>query len=321
MKFLRLLCMGVLFLGLAMPAVAQKKTFITIGTGGITGVYYPTGGAIARILTKNYSKHAIKASVQATGASVFNINAIMKGDMDFGITQSDRQFQAYNGLDEWQGKPQTDLRAVFSLAPEAITLVVSEKSGIKTLKDVKGKTINIGNPGSGNRQNALDILTEAGFDTNKDLKTEGVKAADAPRMMQDGRIDGFFYTVGHPNGNIKEATAGMSKARIVDITGMEKILAKFPYYSIVTIPKSYYPEAMNPNDVKTVGMLATFVTTSKTSDDVVYTITKEVFENLDELRTLHPALADITKESMLEGNSAPFHPGAIKYFKEAGLMK
>lgn len=321
MKLFKMLTVAALLAGLAMPAAAQKKQFITIGTGGITGVYYPTGGAIARILTKNEKKHGIRATVQATGASVFNINAIMKGDMDFGITQSDRQYQAYNGLDEWAGKPQKDLRAVFSLAPEAITLVVSEESGIKTLADIKGKVINIGNPGSGNRQNAIDILEAAGYNLEKDLKAEGAKAADAPKMLQDSRIDGFFYTVGHPNGAIKEATAGMRKARLIDIVNMEKVLAKFPYYSMVTIPKSFYPEALNPNDTKTVGMLATFVTSSKTPDDVVYSLTKEVFENLDELKTLHPALAVLTKEGMLKGNSAPFHPGAIKYFKEAGLMK
>ncbi len=321
MKLFKLLMTAALLTGLAMPAAAQKKQFVTIGTGGITGVYYPTGGAIARILTKNEKKHGIRATVQATGASVFNINAIMKGDMDFGITQSDRQYQAYNGLDEWEGKPQKDLRAVFSLAPEAITLVVSEESGIKTLADLKGKVINIGNPGSGNRQNAIDILEAAGYNVEKDLKAEGAKAADAPKMLQDSRIDGFFYTVGHPNGAIKEATAGMHKARLIDVVNMEKVLAKFPYYSMVTIPKSFYPEALNPNDTKTVGMLATFVTSSKTPDDVVYNLTKEVFENLDELKSLHPALAVITKESMLQGNSAPFHPGAEKYFKEAGLMK
>lgn len=321
MKPFKLLMTAALLASLAMPAEAQKKQFVTIGTGGITGVYYPTGGAIARILTKNEKKHGIRATVQATGASVFNINAIMKGDMDFGITQSDRQYQAYNGLDEWEGKPQKDLRAVFSLAPEAITFVVSEESGIKTLADLKGKVINIGNPGSGNRQNAIDILEAAGYNVEKDLKAEGAKAADAPKMLQDSRIDGFFYTVGHPNGAIKEATAGMHKARLIDVVNMEKVLVKFPYYSMVTIPKSFYPEALNPNDTKTVGMLATFVTSSKIPDDVVYNLTKEVFENLDELKSLHPALAVITKESMLQGNSAPFHPGAEKYFKEAGLIK
>ena len=263
-----------------------------------------------------------KMGVESTGASVFNINAIMAGDLEFGIAQADRQYQAYNGLSEWEGKPQKDLRAVFALAPEAVTFVAAEDSGIKSLKDAKGKVVNIGNPGSGNRQNAIDVFEAAGINIEKDLKAESIKAADAPRMLQDGRIDGFFYTVGHPNGNIKEATAGKRKTRIVSITDIEPLVKKFPYYSLTNIDMAQYPEATNANEkVTTVGMLATFVTSAKVPDDVVYAITKEVFENLDEFKKLHPALEGLTRETMLEGLTAPIHPGALKYYKEAGLMK
>ena len=315
-----LLGLGLLFGG--MPAEAAKERFITIGTGGITGVYYPTGGAIARIFNAKKDVHKMRATAESTGASVFNINAIMVGDLDFGITQADRQYQAYNGLDEWNGKPQKGLRAVFSLAPEAVTFVATDDSGIYSLKDVKDKIVNIGNPGSGNRQNAIDVLEAAGLDYRKDFKAEGIKAADAPRMMQDGRIDGFFYTVGHPNGNIKEAAAGgKHKAHLVPITDIEPLLKKFPYYSKTTILMSDYPEATNTEDVVTVGMLATFVTHEDQPEDVVYILVKEVFENLEELKKLHPALANLTKEGMLEGLTAPLHPGAEKYYKEAGLLK
>ena len=197
-----------------------------------------------------------------------------------------------------------------------------EKTGIKSLKDAKGKVVNIGNPGSGNRQNAIDVFEAAGINIEKDLKAESIKAADAPRMLQDGRIDGFFYTVGHPNGNIKEATAGKRKTRIVSITDIEPLVKKFPYYSLTNIDMAQYPEAANANEkVTTVGMLATFVTSAKVPDDVVYAITKEVFENLDEFKKLHPALEGLTRETMLEGLTAPIHPGALKYYKEAGLMK
>ena len=299
-----------------------KTTFITIGTGGITGVYYPTGGAIAKIVNAKKDKYNIRATVESTGASVFNINAIMSGDLEFGIAQADRQYQAYNGLSEWEGKPQKDLRAVFALAPEAVTFVAAEDAGIKTLADAKGKVINLGNPGSGNRQNAIDVLQAAGFNIEKDLKGEGIKAADAPRMVQDGRIDGFFYTVGHPNGNIKEATAGKRKCRIVSIPDIAPLTKAFPYYSLTHIDMSQYPEATNKDeDVTTVGMLATLVTSAKVPDDVVYAVTKEIFENLDEFKKLHPALAGLTREGMLEGLTAPLHPGAEKYYKEAGLIK
>lgn len=283
-----------------------KTTFITIGTGGITGVYYPTGGAIAKIVNAKKDKYNIRATVESTGASVFNINAIMSGDLEFGIAQADRQYQAYNGLSEWEGKPQKDLRAVFALAPEAVTFVAAEDAGIKTLADAKGKVINLGNPGSGNRQNAIDVLQAAGINIEKDLKGEGIKAADAPRMVQDGRIDGFFYTVGHPNGNIKEATAGKRKCRIVSIPDIAPLTKAFPYYSLTHIDMSQYPEATNKDeDVTTVGMLATLVTSAKVPDDVVYAVTREIFENLDEFKKLHPALAGLTREGMLEGLTAP----------------
>ena len=318
---------AVLSLAVAMTGASAleahaKTTFVTIGTGGITGVYYPTGGAIAKIVNAKKDKYDIRATVESTGASVFNINAIMAGDLEFGIAQADRQYQAYTGLSEWEGKPQKDLRAVFALAPEAVTFVAAEDSGIKSLKDAKGKVVNIGNPGSGNRQNAIDVFEAAGINIEKDLKAESIKAADAPRMLQDGRIDGFFYTVGHPNGNIKEATAGKRKTRIVSITDIEPLVKKFPYYSLTNIDMAQYPEATNANEkVTTVGMLATFVTSAKVPDDVVYAITKEVFENLDEFKKLHPALEGLTRETMLEGLTAPIHPGALKYYKEAGLMK
>ena len=318
---------AVLSLAVAMTGASAleahaKTTFVTIGTGGITGVYYPTGGAIAKIVNAKKDKYDIRATVESTGASVFNINAIMAGDLEFGIAQADRQYQAYNGLSEWEGKPQKDLRAVFALAPEAVTFVAAEDSGIKSLKDAKGKVVNIGNPGSGNRQNAIDVFEAAGINIEKDLKAESIKAADAPRMLQDGRIDGFFYTVGHPNGNIKEATAGKRKTRIVSITDIEPLVKKFPYYSLTNIDMAQYPEATNANEkVTTVGMLATFVTSAKVPDDVVYAITKEVVENLDEVKKLHPALEGLTRETMLEGLTAPIHPGALKYYKEAGLMK
>ena len=318
---------AVLSLAVAMTGASAleahaKTTFVTIGTGGITGVYYPTGGAIAKIVNAKKDKYDIRATVESTGASVFNINAIMAGDLEFGIAQADRQYQAYNGLSEWEGKPQKDLRAVFALAPEAVTFVAAEDSGIKSLKDAKGKVVNIGNPGSGNRQNAIDVFEAAGTNIEKDLKAESIKAADAPRMLQDGRIDGFFYTVGHPNGNIKEATAGKRKTRIVSITDIEPLVKKFPYYSLTNIDMAQYPEATNANEkVTTVGMLATFVTSAKVPDDVVYAITKEVFENLDEFKKLHPALEGLTRDTMLEGRTAPIHPGALKYYKEAGLMK
>ncbi|HEC78006.1 MAG TPA: TAXI family TRAP transporter solute-binding subunit [candidate division WOR-3 bacterium] len=300
---------------------SEKLTFVTIGTGGVTGLYYPTGGAISRMLNKRVDEFKIKATVESTSGSVFNINAVIKGDMEFGIAQSDRQYQAYNGLAEWsESGPQKELRSIFSIHPEPITLVVSEKSRIKTIADLKGKRINLGNPGSGQLQNSKDIIAAAGL-TEKDILAEYVKAVEAPGLLQDERLDGFFYTVGHPNGNIKEATSGRIKVYIVPITGkaIDELLEKYSYYARAVIPHEFYPRALNTDDIETIGVKATFITSSAVDEDLVYAITKVVFENFEEFKSLHPAYKILTKENMLQGLSAPIHKGALKYYKEVGL--
>jgi len=309
-----------LFAGATSTTAQAKTTFVTIGTGGITGVYYPTGGAIAKMLNKKRKIYHIRATVESTGGSVFNINAVLSGDLDFGICQSDRQYQAWNGLAEWKDKgPQKNLRAVFTIHPESVTLVAADDAGIKTIQDLRGKRVNIGNPGSGQRQNSIDALTNAGIDYKKDIRAESAKAAEAPGLLQDGRIDAFFYTVGHPSGAIKEATAGRRKVHFVPITGLDKLLAKYPYYAKAYIPIKFYPTATNKENVPTFGVKATLVTSAKTPDKIVYAITKEVFDNFEAFKKLHPAYSVLTKKNMLEGMSAPMHPGALKYFKEVGL--
>lgn len=300
--------------------VQAKTTFVTIGTGGITGVYYPTGGAIAKIVNQKRKEYGIRCTVESTGGSVFNVNAVMSGDLEFGVVQSDRQYQAMKGMAEWKDKgPQADLRAVFSIHPESVTLAAAVDAGISDIKDLKGKRVNIGNPGSGQRQNSIDALEAVGLNFESDMQAEQVKAAEAPGLLQDGRIDAFFYTVGHPSGAFKEATAGARKVKFVSITGIDGLLAKFPYYAKSFVPVKLYPGAANDGDVETFGVKATFVTSAKVSADVVYAVTKEVFENFDSFKKLHPAYAVLTKASMLEGMSAPIHEGAMKYYKEAGL--
>jgi uncharacterized protein len=306
---------------ISLPNLSHAKEFVTIGTGGVTGVYYPTGGAIAKIINGK-RKYGIRASAESTGGSVYNINAIRSGNLQFGIAQSDRQFQAVNGLAEWKKTgPQKDLRAICSLHREAVTLVAADDAKINSLKDFKGKRINIGNPGSGQRGNAIDILNTAGLNWDKDFYAESLNPAEAPMMLQDSRIDAFFYTVGHPSGAITEATSGKRKVHFVSIEGMDRLLAKYPYYGKTTIPAKLYPNASNKTDASTIGVMATLVTSSKVSDDVVYAITKELFENLDTFKTMHPAFAQLEKKGMLEGLSAPLHPGALRYYKEAGLIK
>jgi TRAP transporter TAXI family solute receptor len=298
-----------------------RPVFVAIGTGGMTGVYYPTGGAIARMINKKMEFYHIRCTYESTGGSVFNINSVLNGDLEFGVAQSDRQHQAFFGAEgsEWGGRPREDLRAVFSIHPESVTLVAAVDAEILEIRDLKGKRVNIGNPGSGHRQNALDALAAAGLDPETDIIAESVKAAEAPKLLQDGRIDAFFYTVGHPSGAIQEATAGRRKVRFVAITGIDKLMEDKPYYAPSVLPVHLYPTAQNSGDVATFGVKATLVTAAWISDDIVYAVTREVFENLAEFKKLHPAYEALTRENMLEGLSAKLHPGAVKYYREAGL--
>jgi len=304
-------------------SISLARTFVTIGTGGVTGVYYPTGGAITRMINKKFEEYNIKATVESTAGSVYNINAVLSGDLEFGIAQSDRQYQAYNGLAEWNKRgAQRDLRAIFSIHPESITLIAAVKSGVSSVMDLKGKRVNIGNPGSGQLQNSKDVLSGFGIGLDE-ITAEQVKAVEAPGLLQDGKIDAFFYTVGHPNGNIKEATSGRLKVRIIPVKGeeVEDLLKKYPYYAKTIIPGEFYPNALNKGDVESIGVKATFVTSRDMDEKIVYAITKEVFDNLEDFKKLHPAYSLLTKEKMLEGLSAPIHKGALQYYREAGLLK
>lgn len=305
---------------LSIGTAQAKPTIITIGTGGITGVYYPTGGAISKMVNQKKEQYNLLAAVESTDGSIYNINTVMSGNLDFGIAQSDSQFQAMKGTGNWKSKgPQTELRAVFSIHHESLTLVAASDSGIKNITDLKGKRVNIGNPGSGQRQNAIDALNAVGIDYKTDFQAKSIKASEAAGLLQDNKIDAFFYTVGHPSVAIQEATSGSRKVLIADITGVESLLDQSPYYAATTIPVKLYPGARNTKDITTFGVKATLITSSRVSDEIVYAITKEVFENFEVFKGLHPAYSTLRKKSMLEALSAPIHPGAMKYYREVGL--
>ena len=301
------------------PAKAEIR-IVKIGTSGSTELYYLTGDAIASIVNKKEDIYSIRCEVASTGGSVNNVNAIKAGELEFGIVQSDQQYEAINGLGEWRDKgSQSDLRAVFSVHPEPISLVAAVDAGIKNIKDLKGKHVNIGSPGSGQRQNSIDALEAVGINFNRDLTVKNTKTIDALGLLLEGQIDAFFYTAGHPSGAIKEATSGARKVRFVTITGIETLVSRYPYYAKAKIPVRLYPDAKNTKDVDTFGVRATIVTSAKISVDVVYAITKEVFDNFEDFKKLYPASTVLTKENMLAGLSARIHPGAMRYYKEAGL--
>ena len=305
----------------AAPAAAQQK-FITVGTGGVTGVYYAAGGAMCRLVNKDRAKHGIRCSVESTGGSVFNINTIKAGELDLGFAQSDVQFNASKGQGQFkEGGAYADLRAVFSVHPEPFTVVARKEAGIKSFADFKGKRFNVGNPGSGTRASLEELLVATGGKLSDFSLASELKADEHGPALCDGKIDGFYYGVGHPSANIQDPTTSCG-AQLVSITGpaIDKLLADKPYYAKATIPGGLYPN--NPNATQTYGVLATVVTSSKAPAESVYQVVKAVFDNFDEFKKLHPALANLKPESMIaDGLSAPLHEGAVRYYKEKGWMK
>ena len=306
-----------------MKLIDDTKNII-IGTGSVTGVYYPTGGAISKMINDEIDHYGIQCSVESTDGSVFNVNNVLNGNLDFGIVQSDRQFQAIEGLAEWEEDgPQERLRSVFSIHSESVTLIATEESGIKSIFDLAGKRVNIGNPGSGPRQNSIDVLNAAELDVENGIQIFEEKIDKAIEMLHNDEIDALFYTVGHPSTAISNAVQGTKKVRIIPLSfpGLEKIFETRPYYVKSVIPADIYPGILNTEDIETFGVKATFVTSEEMPEKIVYAITKEVFEKFEKFKEMHPAYKVLCIEDMLEGLSAPIHPGAMHYFKESGLIK
>ncbi|MGC9369955.1 MAG: TAXI family TRAP transporter solute-binding subunit [Paracoccaceae bacterium] len=308
-------------LATAMAPAAMAEEFITIGTGGVTGVYYPTGGAICRLVNKGRKEHGIRCSVESTGGSIYNINTIRAGELEFGVAQSDWQYHAYNGTSKFEEQGAFEgLRAVFSVHPEPFTVVARADAGVTTFDDLKGKRVNIGNPGSGQRGTMEVLLAAKGWTTDDfELATE-LKAAEQSAALCDNQIDAMVYTVGHPSGSIQEATTACDSV-LVSVNGptIDKLVAENSYYRKATIPGGMYRG--NDADVDTFGVGATFVTSADVSEEAVYTVVKSVFENFEDFKKLHPAFANLEPQEMATaGLSAPLHPGAAKYYKEQGWI-
>jgi TRAP transporter TAXI family solute receptor len=301
------------------PASAQQK-FITIGTGGVTGVYYAAGGAICRLVNKDRARHGLRCSVESTGGSAYNVNTIKSGELDFGVAQSDVQYKSYKGLPPFK-EAFPDMRTVFSIHPEPFTLVARPDANIKSMADFKGKRLNIGNPGSGQRAAIGELLTALNMKVSDLGLAAELKADEHGAALCDNKIDGFFYSVGHPSANIQDPTTACG-AKLVPITGpaVDALVKNNPYYAHATIPGGMY--ANNPQPTSTYGVLATMVTSSKVPADVVYAVTKAVFDNFDEFKKLHPAFANLDpKHMVVDGLSAPLHEGAARYYREKGWIK
>jgi len=301
------------------PALAQQK-FVTVGTGGVTGVYYAVGGAVCRLMNKDRATTGIRCSVESTGGSVFNVNAIKSGELEFGLTQSDVQFNAAKGQAQFKDKADADLRAVFSVHPEPFTVLARKEAGVTKFEDFKGKRFNVGNPGSGTRASMEQLLAKMGWKLADFSLAAELKADEQGTALCDNKIDGFYYGVGHPSAAIQDPTTACG-AKLISVTGpsVDALVSEFPYYAKATIPGGMY--ANNPNPTETYGVLATVVTSAKVPEATVYAMTKAVFENFDEFKKLHPAFANLDPKKMVkDGLSAPLHAGAVKYYKEKGWM-
>lgn len=299
--------------------VATAQEFISIGTGGVTGVYYPTGGAICRLVNKSRKEHGIRCAVESTGGSVYNINTIKAGELEFGVAQSDWQYHAYNGTSKFSDNPFPGVRAVFSVHPEPFTLIVRADSGISDFAGLKGKRVNVGNPGSGQRATMEVVMDAYGIGMDDFALATEFKGSEMAKQICDGNIDAMIYTIGHPSAAIKEATTTCD-VNLVSVSGPEidKLVADNPFYRTATIPGGMYKGT--DGDTTTFGVGATFVTSADVSEDVVYVVAKSVMENIDDFRKLHPAFANLNPAEMVsDGLSAPLHPGAEKAYMELGL--
>ncbi len=302
--------------------------FISIGTGGPTGVYFVVGNSVCRMVHKEAAegrksgrKHGLRCAAPSTGGSNYNIGQIKEGELQFGVAQSDWQFHAVNGSSKWEGKKFSDLRAVFSVHPEPFQLIASGSSGIKSWGDLKGKTVNIGNPGSGQR-GTMEVLMKAKGTSISDFKqaTE-LTSSEQVGALCDGKVDAIAYTVGVPNGAIGQAIDGCG-AHFVNLNSdvEKKLVNDNPFYAFANIPAGTFYKSQK-EDAVTFGVMATFVSSAAVNEDVVYEVVRAVFENLDDFKKLHPAFTNLDPKQMISnGLSAPLHKGAVKYYKEKGWM-
>ncbi len=302
--------------------IEKKESIVTIGTGSVTGVYYPAGGAICRLLGQEKRQHGIRCLVESTGGSIYNIRSLRDHELDMAIVQSDWQYDAYNGGGMFgDGPPFKDLRSIFSLHSEMFTLVATKKSNIRKLSDLKGKRVNIGDRGSGMRATMQDIMEEMNWTKRAFSEATELKPADAAQALCVDKIDAMVFTAGHPNGLMQEIVDNCGAVMVpVEGTEVERLVANHSYYARTFIPGGMYKS--NKENVKTFGVKATLVTTADMSEEVVYQLVKAVFANFDYFKTLHFVFATLDKDRMIAtGLTAPMHPGALRYYLEMGMIK
>ena len=324
--------LGVATLVGATLATAQQMSFFRIGTGGTAGTYFPIGGLLSNAISNPPGSRecdkggscgvpGLIATAVASNGSVANINGIAAGSLESGLTQSDVAFWAHSGTGVFDGKPKVEeLRAIANLYPETIHLVARKGSGIKSPADLKGKRVSLDEPGSGTLIDARIVMSAYGV-TEKDVKAEYLKPNAAGDRLRDGALDAFFFVGGYPTGAISEL-ATSAGVELVPIAGPEatKILADYKFFGPDKVPAGTYKDV---GETPTISVNALWVTSAKQPEDLIYGIAKAIWN--DNSRKLldagHAKGKVIRKETALDGVGIPLHPGAAKFYKEAGLLK
>lgn len=309
-------------LGEAVMASAwADEKIVTIGTAGVTGVYYPAGGAICRLVNRSRKEHGLRCTVESTDGTVNNLEELRKGEIEFGIVQSDLLYHAYRGSDGFtEVGPDQKLRVVFSLHAEPFTVVARKDAGVVSFDDLKGKRVNLGMPGSGSRSTMEELMRAKGWTEKAFSAVHEIKPSDQVAALCSGKIDATIFAAGHPNGTVQQLTSACPTT-LVSVTGpaVEAMIRAHPFFIRAVIPGGMY--IGNMRNVQTFGFNAVLVASSDLSDDEVYQLVKAVFDNLDDFKTLHPVFTTLdAKHMVLDTRMAPLHAGAVKYYKERNFI-
>jgi TRAP transporter TAXI family solute receptor len=318
------IAIGALLVNIVMKS---DERHISIGTGSLAGVSYPAGNAICYLFNRNIDDHDTRCSVESTGGSVYNLNMLQSGDLDLGIVQSDQQYDAVTGQGAFaKVGPDDNLRALFSLYIEAFTIVARADANIHSFDDLKGKRVNIGNPGSGQRATIQAIMKEKGWTLNDFKLVSELAPSEQAQALCDNKVDAIIFFAGHPNSSIEEVTTLCNSVLVnIDDVEIQELVANTDHYEKYIIPGGTYPN--NDEDIVTLGGKNTVVASANVDDEVVYQLVHAVFDNIDTFRRLHPGFIDIQVEDMINGQAdgksqaAPLHPGARRYYEEIGLLK
>ena len=303
-------------------AASFDEPMMTIVTGNITGVYYSAGSAVAKMHNKKRKEYGLRLISEASEGSIANIGYVVNGSAEFGIAQANILYSAWHGERFWKDNPQNNLRAILGLHTEDFTIIAAADAKINTPEDLKGKRVNIGEFGSSDELLVMDMFKFFNLDPEKDLEVIEEPNYTSPELIQERKIDAYFYTVGHPNLSIKEASSGKRQIVIVS-PGREMIsrsLPVSPYLIATEIGIDYYPNLVNKEPIPTIGVKAILFTNKDTDETIVYNMVKEVFENFNLFRRQHPVFVNLTPKKLSRGLIVPLHPGAERYFKEAGLL-